>query len=43
MPDSEGISWLHRWAIPLGGKFAILPGETECPVRVMKLAGVDSA
>jgi peptidoglycan/xylan/chitin deacetylase (PgdA/CDA1 family) len=37
-----GISWLHRWAISLGGKAAILPGETPCPAWVMEAAGVDS-
>jgi hypothetical protein len=37
-----GISWLHRWAIALGGKAAILPGETPCPAWVMEAAGVDS-
>jgi peptidoglycan/xylan/chitin deacetylase (PgdA/CDA1 family) len=46
LPDGyeggAGISWLHRWAIALGGKAAILPGETECPEWVMKLAGVES-
>ena len=46
LPDGyeggAGISWLHRWAIALGGKAAILPGETACPEWVMKAAGVDS-
>jgi peptidoglycan/xylan/chitin deacetylase (PgdA/CDA1 family) len=37
-----GISWLHRWAIALGGKAALLPGEPLCPPWVMELAGVDS-
>ena len=37
-----GISWLHRWAIALGGKAAVLPGEPLCPPWVMELAGVDS-
>jgi len=37
-----GISWLHRWAMALGGKAAVLPGETACPEWVMKAAGVDS-
>jgi hypothetical protein len=46
LPDGyeggAGISWLHRWAIALGGKAAILPGETPCPAWVMEAAGVDS-
>ncbi len=37
-----GISWLHRWAIALGGRAAVLPGEPECPRWVMEVAGVDS-
>jgi peptidoglycan/xylan/chitin deacetylase (PgdA/CDA1 family) len=46
LPDGyeggAGISWLHRWAIALGGKAAIIPGEIPCPAWVMKAAGVDS-
>jgi peptidoglycan/xylan/chitin deacetylase (PgdA/CDA1 family) len=46
LPDGyeggAGISWLHRWAMALGGKAAILPGEPMCPEWVMKIAGVDS-
>jgi peptidoglycan/xylan/chitin deacetylase (PgdA/CDA1 family)/glutamine amidotransferase-like uncharacterized protein len=46
LPDGyeggAGISWLHRWAMALGGKAAILPGETACPEWVMRAAGVDS-
>lgn len=37
-----GISWIHRWAIALGGKGAILPGEPPCPAWVMEAASVDS-
>lgn len=37
-----GISWLHRWAIALGGNAAVLPGDPLCPKWVMDLAGVDS-
>lgn len=46
LPDGyeggAGISWLHRWAMALGGKALILPGETPCPAWVMEAAGVDS-
>ena len=46
LPDGyeggAGISWLHRWAIALCGKPAILPGDTPCPAWVMEAAGVDS-
>jgi len=42
MPDSAEISRFQLWAMALGGKAAILPGETECPEWVMKAAGLDS-
>jgi peptidoglycan/xylan/chitin deacetylase (PgdA/CDA1 family) len=46
LPDGyfggAGISWLHRWALALGGKAALLPGEPLCPAWVLDLAGVDS-